>query len=140
MKTHQRSRLNGRLTVSVRLCVLCAVSVGQRGESVSASSPFLAEPTVRPQRSHRLPWSRKQSDAKRDEQVRERGMAATATRTLQEMRDIVSNDMPQIYDRTAGEDDIREVLELETAMEMECERREMDARAMIRGANYMCDV
>ncbi|CAM9677146.1 unnamed protein product [Ectocarpus sp. 13 AM-2016] len=59
-------------------------------------------------------------------------MAATATRTLQEMRDIVNNDMPQIYDRTAGVDDVREVLELEAAMEVECERREMDARAMIR--------
>lgn len=67
-------------------------------------------------------------------------MAATATRTLEEMRDIVSNDMPQIYDRTAGVDDVNEVLELEAAMEMECERREMDARAMIRGANYMCHV
>lgn len=57
----------------------------------------------------------------------------SATRTLDEMRDIINNDMRDIYDRAEGEDDIREVLELEGAMELECERRDMDARAMIRG-------
>lgn len=56
-----------------------------------------------------------------------------ATRTIDEMRDIINNDMRDIYDREEGEDDIREVLELEGAMEMECERRDTDARAIIRG-------
>lgn len=56
-----------------------------------------------------------------------------ATRTIGEMRDIINNDMRDIYKRAEGEDDIREVLELESAMEMECERRDTDARALIRG-------
>lgn len=55
-----------------------------------------------------------------------------ATRTIDEMRDIINNDMRDIYERTEGEDDIREVLELEGAMEMECDRRDTDARAIIR--------
>lgn len=57
----------------------------------------------------------------------------TATRTINEMRDIINNDMRDIYDRPEGEDDIREVLELEGAMYLECERRDADARALIRG-------
>lgn len=56
-----------------------------------------------------------------------------ATRTIDEMRDIINNDMRDIYERAEGEEDIREVLELESAMEMECERRDTDAKALIRG-------
>eukprot|EP00903_Cladosiphon_okamuranus_P015369 g14195.t1 len=55
-----------------------------------------------------------------------------ATRTIDEMRDIINNDMRDIYERAEGEDDIHEVLELEGAMEMECERRDTDAKALIR--------
>lgn len=54
-------------------------------------------------------------------------------RSVEEMKDIINNELTSIYDRTEGEDDIREVLELESVMEMECRRREMDARALIRG-------
>lgn len=68
-----------------------------------------------------------------------------ATRTIDEMRDIINDDMRDIYERSEGEDDIREVLELEGAMEMECERRDADARALIRGEHksththtYLC--
>lgn len=57
----------------------------------------------------------------------------SATRTIEEMRDIINNDMRDIYERAEGEEDIREVLELEGAMELECERRDTDARIMIRG-------
>ena len=57
----------------------------------------------------------------------------TATRTINEMRDIINNDMRDIYERSEGEDDIREVLELEGAMYLECERRDSDARALIQG-------
>lgn len=56
-----------------------------------------------------------------------------ATKTIPEMRDIICNEMKEIYDRSEGEDEIREVLRLEHAMELECERRETDAKIIIRG-------
>lgn len=56
-----------------------------------------------------------------------------ATKTIPEMRDIICSEMKEIYDRSEGEEDIREVLQLERAMELECGRRDADARVIIRG-------
>ena len=56
-----------------------------------------------------------------------------STKTLEEMRDIISNEMTGVYNRSEGQDDIREILQLERATELECERRETDARMVIRG-------
>lgn len=55
------------------------------------------------------------------------------TKTIPEMRDIICNEMKEIYERSEGEDEIREVLQLERSMELECDRREADARVIIRG-------
>lgn len=55
------------------------------------------------------------------------------TKTLPEVKDIICNEMRDMYGRSeGGEDDIREVLRLERATEMQCERRETDARNIIR--------
>lgn len=49
------------------------------------------------------------------------------------MRDIICNEMKDIYERCQGEEEIRESLRLERATEEECERRDVDARSIIRG-------
>lgn len=60
-------------------------------------------------------------------------MAAPHHKSIGEMTDIVCNDMKELYDRGDAEEEIREVLQLERAIDMECERRETDARKIIRG-------
>lgn len=55
------------------------------------------------------------------------------TKTIPEMRDIICNEMKEIYDRSEGEDEIREVLQLDRSMESECDGRDKDARVIIRG-------
>lgn len=55
------------------------------------------------------------------------------TKTIPEMRDIICNEMKEIYGRSEGEDEIREILQLERSMEIECDSREADARFLIRG-------
>lgn len=56
-----------------------------------------------------------------------------STKTIAEMRDIICHEMRNLYDRPEGEEDVREILNLERATELECERRETDARTIIRG-------
>lgn len=51
---------------------------------------------------------------------------------LEDLRDVIAQ-MKDMYDRSEGQDDIREVLQLERSMKLECDRRETDARAIIRG-------
>lgn len=51
---------------------------------------------------------------------------------LEDLRDVIAQ-MKDMYDRSEGQDDIREVLQLERSMKSECDRRETDARAIIRG-------
>lgn len=60
-------------------------------------------------------------------------MAASTHKTMAELKDIVYHDMKGLYERGEAEKDIRDVLQLERSIEQEVERRNTDARSIIKG-------